>query len=308
MIKKFQRIRSVVLIIAVLILVATASIKVISVWKLGGPMVGSLGRSNLVVPWLSEGWVLLVAALGECLLAAATLRLKSAAVRFGTLAWFSVACLLYRSVLHAADGTAACNCAGVWNGSHQPTGDLIGSVLLGLLAAIGWLGLLATGIAHWRARAISRAAGHPETGKRLIPSASTCLSLMCIGVCGMLIATPFTGIGQSPVYYEVQLQISQTNLYYTNAIHGETVVAKNVVSKNRTASYGARCVFGLGKWLIVTHFARNALDTYYHDGTNVYCVWSRRRMFLTMFRKHFKSAMESGLPQWRKSNHWAGVR
>ncbi len=268
MTKVYQRIRSVSLILAAIILVATASAKVISVWRLGGPTTGSLGQPNLVVPWLSEGWMLLVAALAECLLAAVILRSRSAALRFGTLAWFSVACLLYRSVLHAADGTAACNCAGVWNGNHQATGDLVAGLLLGVLGAIGWLGLLATVIASRRARATTDAAGHSETGKRLIQRTSICRSLMCIGVCGMLIATPFIGAGQSPVYYQVELQISQTN-YFMRRGDANAGQAASVIDQ-RIYSYATRCVFGAEKWLIETHFSRSAVHTYYFNGATVY--------------------------------------
>jgi hypothetical protein len=153
----FQRTGRVAVAVAALILVVTATAKLVSVWKLGGPVAGSLGHPSLFVPWLSEGWVLIIAALAEYILVAVILLSKSASVRFGTLAWFAVVCLLYRYALHATDGTASCNCAGVWNEGHQPISDLIGDVLVGLLASIGWLGSLATAIGRWRARVTSGA-------------------------------------------------------------------------------------------------------------------------------------------------------
>lgn len=269
MTETFQRIGRVAVAVAALILMATATAKLVSVWKLGGPVAGSLGHPSLVVPWLSEGWVLIIAALAEYILAAVILLSKSMSVRFGTLAWFSVVCLLYRYVLHAADWEAPCNCTGVWNQNHQQTADMVGVVLLCLLTAIGWFGILGVVTAHFAPRMNWQGAQKPD-GTRL-PAVSKASALLR-NTAGffVLIFISSSGKGQSIGYYEIQLQISQTNLYYTNSYHTNTNRTEAVVAKERTFSYTARCVFGPSKWLIETHFSPSATHTYHFDGTNIY--------------------------------------
>lgn len=289
MTKTLQRIGRVTVAAAAIILAITATAKLVSVWKLGGPRATSLGHASLVVPWLSEGWVLIIAALAEYILVAVVLLSKRASLRFGTLAWFAVVCLLYRYVLHAADGTASCNCAGVWNEGHQRISDFTGGVLLGLLALIGWVGSLAIAIVRWWPRVTSGAAGSQETDKRLTAPARAHQWLGRTAAIWLLVFTTLSGKGQSANYYEVQLQISQTNLYYTN-LYSANIQSEAVIAKEKTLSYPARCVFGPNRWLIESHFLPNAVETYYHDGLNVYATWEQTAddaKWAEKFKKHY---------------------
>jgi len=80
---------------------------------------------------------------------------------------------------------------------------------------------------------------------------------------------PFTVSAQPLVstnYFEVQLQVTQTN-YYPSIQKG----TNGIISKYRaqkTCSWTAQCVVGLNKWLIVSDFSR-AKFSYYYDGSNV---------------------------------------
>lgn len=66
----------------------------------------------------------------------------------------------------------------------------------------------------------------------------------------------FSGFGvssaQSETYIELNLTVTQTNF------------------QGRSNTWSSRCVFGQKKWLIESHFARNGIDYFYCDGTNVY--------------------------------------
>lgn len=54
------------------------------------------------------------------------------------------------------------------------------------------------------------------------------------------------------LYFELNLTITQTNF------------------RSATATWTSRCVFGKDKWLIESSFSRNAVESFYCDGTNVY--------------------------------------
>lgn len=86
---------------AVAVLITTAVAKLVSVVSRGGPFVGELGRPNLVWDFLSEGSLLLIAAVAECGLAMTLWRLRSRVLSFGLLTWFCAICWLYRATLHA---------------------------------------------------------------------------------------------------------------------------------------------------------------------------------------------------------------
>lgn len=57
---------------------------------------------------------------------------------------------------------------------------------------------------------------------------------------------------RSDTYIALNLTVTQTNF------------------QSRVDTWSARCVFGQKKWLIESHFSRNAVEHFYCDGTNVY--------------------------------------
>jgi hypothetical protein len=127
--------------LVVFILVATATAKLVSLWKLGGPFSGSLVEKNLVFPFFSEGVVLILASTGEYGLAVLLGFWKNIIGMLWTLAWFVTICILYRYVFYVISTGGYCGWIGVWPNGFQPIADTGGTVSLAILTLIGWGGL-----------------------------------------------------------------------------------------------------------------------------------------------------------------------
>jgi hypothetical protein len=126
--------------VCITILVVTASLKLLSISLRPSER---LNEPNVIVPFVSEGTVLLAAAVVEYGLAAVLMFRRNRALRFGLLAWFSTVCVLYRYTLAAYGSTAACGCMGVWSPDHTMWTTAISLGALVILAAVGWLGSIA---------------------------------------------------------------------------------------------------------------------------------------------------------------------
>ena len=71
------------------------------------------------------------------------------------------------------------------------------------------------------------------------------LTLLCL--------SSFSGTAaQSDAYIALNLTVTQTNF------------------RSAVDTWSSRCIFGKRRWLIESHFSRNAVDCYYCDGSNVY--------------------------------------
>jgi hypothetical protein len=129
--------------VAAAVLIAAASLKLASLFRLATSARTQLLLPSVVFPFLSE-WVLIkLVAATECLVACVVLCSRGALVRFSLIAWLATVFLAYHLCLRAVAQGAPCHCLGSWGAASQATIDLLAGALLAVLLAIGWGGLSA---------------------------------------------------------------------------------------------------------------------------------------------------------------------
>jgi hypothetical protein len=129
--------------LAALLLIAAASLKLISLYRLGVPAAAQLHWPSIIFPFLSEILLIKVVIVIEYLVAFAVFFSRDDLLRVSLLAWLSSVFLGYHFCLYALGQGASCHCLGTWNTGSQRTFDSLGLILLGVLLGIGWGGLAA---------------------------------------------------------------------------------------------------------------------------------------------------------------------
>lgn len=128
-----------------LLLIAAASLKIVSLCRLRGPAAVQLHWPSVVFPFVSEIALIRLVIILECLVAGAVLLSRDDLLRAALIAWLSTVFLGYHFCLCALGQGIPCHCLGTWSGGSQRIFDLIGMILLAALLGIGWSGLAIQG-------------------------------------------------------------------------------------------------------------------------------------------------------------------
>jgi hypothetical protein len=128
--------------LAALLLIAAASLKLISLCRLGAPAAAQLRWPSVIFPFVSEILLICIVLVIEYFVAFALLFSRNDLLRVSLLAWLSSVFLGYHFCLYALGQGMPCHCLGTWNAGSQRTMDSLGLILLGVLLGIGWGGLV----------------------------------------------------------------------------------------------------------------------------------------------------------------------
>lgn len=275
---------------AALILVAAASVKLLSLQLWGHHIRAQLLGPSLVFPPLSELSVVVLAVATEYGIAVVLVLSRSPILRFSLISWLSTVFLTYHLCLFAVvGGDLGCHCLGIWPGEWQHRLDVLALALLGALLVLGWGGLAAHGWCRLRSRPIpgegaegigrtlmrtcehalapsgallTRANGRCQCKRPLAGSSRSGLSLL-VAPCLLLIGSLIQAHG-SP-WIEVRVTVSQTNFPPGLMKDG---LDSGSEPKGRGATWSVRCITGSDRWLI-EQTTGNSVITSFFDGTNL---------------------------------------